>query len=247
MSNEGFKPCSICGDLFPATPDYFARSSKSPDGLTARCKRCKSEDRNKLSQQQMEPITDDRIACALCGMICSNQVPASHLRAKHDLTTQQYREMGYETLSLNRRNQLVQQMQIAEIKRNYGADHPNFKGGHISGSGYKVISRLGHSNLYEHRVIAEQMVGRPLLPNEVVHHKDGNRLNNNPDNLQVMTVSAHNQLEGRRRAQRHHEITEDTVEAAHALHKLGWNYARIARALRCESSTISRWLNNNIT
>jgi hypothetical protein len=39
---------------------------------------------------------------------------------------------------------------------------------------------------HAHRVIAEQMLGRPLKSWEVVHHIDENRHNNDPSNLQVM-------------------------------------------------------------
>ena len=41
-----------------------------------------------------------------------------------------------------------------------------------------------------HRVIAEHMLGRALLPSEVVHHIDGDPRNNDPSNLQVLASSA---------------------------------------------------------
>jgi len=46
----------------------------------------------------------------------------------------------------------------------------------------------------ERRRIARLKLGRDLLPNEVVHHIDGNPHNNKPSNLQVMTNSEHTRL-----------------------------------------------------
>jgi hypothetical protein len=42
-----------------------------------------------------------------------------------------------------------------------------------------------------HRDVASKKNGRPLRANEVVHHRDGNKLNNRPSNLQVMTRKQH--------------------------------------------------------
>lgn len=44
---------------------------------------------------------------------------------------------------------------------------------------------------YEHILVAENKIGRYLRKGEVVHHIDGDRLNNNPENLEVTTKSNH--------------------------------------------------------
>lgn len=47
---------------------------------------------------------------------------------------------------------------------------------------------------YEHRDVAEAMLGRPLAADEVVHHKDGDKANNDPGNLDVMSRADHARL-----------------------------------------------------
>jgi hypothetical protein len=50
----------------------------------------------------------------------------------------------------------------------------------------------------EHRLVMEQILGRKLLHNEVVHHKDHNKRNNDPSNLEVKTKSEHASLHAKR-------------------------------------------------
>jgi hypothetical protein len=50
-----------------------------------------------------------------------------------------------------------------------------------------------------HRVIIERIIGRPLRPDEQVHHKDKNPLNNEPSNLELMTRAEHERLHGEER------------------------------------------------
>lgn len=43
----------------------------------------------------------------------------------------------------------------------------------------------------EHRVVMEAILGRPLLSSELVHHRDGTRTNNRPDNLELTGRGPH--------------------------------------------------------
>jgi hypothetical protein len=67
----------------------------------------------------------------------------------------------------------------------------------------------GRKSDFEHRLVMAEILGRPLAPDEVVHHKDGNRLNNDPTNLELWNTG---QPKGQRVAD-----------------KLDWAYALLRR------------------
>lgn len=45
-----------------------------------------------------------------------------------------------------------------------------------------------------HRYLMEQKLRRSLFPNEVVHHINGDKFDNRPENLQVMETSEHSRI-----------------------------------------------------
>jgi hypothetical protein len=46
----------------------------------------------------------------------------------------------------------------------------------------------------EHQVVAEKKIGRRLRPDEIVHHKNDDRTDNRPENLEVKTRSEHSRI-----------------------------------------------------
>jgi hypothetical protein len=58
----------------------------------------------------------------------------------------------------------------------YAPDHPS-----VRGKNYNYVA--------EHRLVMEGILGRYLNPWENVHHKDTDRQNNEPDNLEFWTVN----------------------------------------------------------
>lgn len=83
------------------------------------------------------------------------------------------------------------------IRKQVGRWNPAWKGGRRLDNGrYWLIYNPNHPHcrksgvVLEHRIVAEKTLGRYLSPSEVVHHIDGNGLNNSPENLQVFQSNA---------------------------------------------------------
>lgn len=60
----------------------------------------------------------------------------------------------------------------------------------IDTHGYRVVTHpVTKRPILEHRLVVEQLIGRPLLSNETVHHRNGKRSDNRVKNLELWAKS----------------------------------------------------------
>lgn len=75
-----------------------------------------------------------------------------------------------------------------------GERSPFFSNGStVTSGGYRAIL-IGEKYILEHRLIMEEHLGRKLERDENIHHKDGNKLNNKIENLELMSTVEHSRL-----------------------------------------------------
>ena len=73
------------------------------------------------------------------------------------------------------------------LKSQAGSKNYHWKGFYIHKGGYRVVYDEDHRRVLEHRLVLKSK----LKKGEVVHHVNGNKLDNRPENLMIMTQSEH--------------------------------------------------------
>lgn len=83
-----------------------------------------------------------------------------------------------------------------------GPRNPNWRGGRSVASNGYVLVRVGTAHhladyAYEHRIVAEKILGRRLRKGEEPHHKNGVRTDNRRRNIKIMRSRLHHGVEHR--------------------------------------------------
>ena len=82
-----------------------------------------------------------------------------------------------------------------------GANHYRWNERPITSHGYVLVRvfkdhpmHVANGYAYEHRMVVSEQLGRWLSSDEVVHHINGDKADNRPENLGVMRRDEHNRL-----------------------------------------------------
>ena len=143
---------------------------------------------------------------------CGNDYLAKGLCAKHYRMRREHGDPLYQRQFAKDQPCIVRGCTSLQISKGYCGKHyqryiihgdpeTSFRGeigkGTVTAQGYVILHQPSHPNankhgrIPEHRLVMSEIIGRPLIDDETVHHKNGIRTDNRPENLELWVKNHH--------------------------------------------------------
>lgn len=164
------KKCLTCGEIFKVFPSYNHRKFCSRSCYLLNMKSKRTTVRRKNKQGKTKSYYEH--TC----LHCKKNFLSRDMRAK----TCSYKCAG--------------KIHSLKLQANPSL-HPHWRqGNYLRSDGYKAKRVARGKYIAEHRLIMEKHLKRSLKAGEVVHHLNGNRLDNRIENLHLLSASEHGSL-----------------------------------------------------
>lgn len=142
---------------------------------------------------------------------------------------------------------------IAWKRDKLGDNNPNFNGGrYVDDKGYIRVLRPDHpfnnkGYIYEHRLVAEAVLGRHLQSWETVHHINEIKLDNRWENFYLTTIPEHSSIhrEGKKQNKERRKNTSDRAKQRVKTGKRN-NLGRFEKTELRSDTLVETELENNI-
>ena len=215
------KTCPKCGRTLPESE--FALDKSKKDGLSSVCRDCMFEYYKKKRPQARQ-------------MGRRKELPT------RDVLQTLYIDDGH-TIGDIAGTYNVSHTTILKLMRRYGikANAIRWANGRQphQNHGYIYVPISNGKSRPMHDIVAEKMIGRPLCKGECVHHINGVKDDNRPENLAVMTYSEHGKLHSRKTiASGKHHLVKLTIEQVIEIRNSNERGVDLARKFNISPNTV---------